>query len=217
MAAPLLRYPLAVACAMLAPLALPAAEVVVRDVRGAVLIRPTDFSFDVGSPSVSGGGDDAFDSGTGFEVGARYSLAGAGSPWGLVLGGDLTADWYTYDGDLALSTFGARAALGAAYAAGDRWTLLLEAGGGFGHSTLELPATSSAPAFDASGLGTFYDLRLSAIYRPFRRWAVHGHVGHLTTSYELESGGVTVDLEQDGLFVGLGMTWLFSTKPALLE
>lgn len=205
--------PALLACAGLCP----AAELVVRDVRAAVLVRPGDFDFALDSDLIALSGEDAFDSGTGLELGTRYSFARPGSSWGLVVGGDAAADWYTYADDQGMASYGVRACAGLGWAISDRWTVVGEAGLGYGFADLELPATGAAPAFSADGDGLFYDARLSAIFFPARRWSVHAHVGWLISEYDLEGDGVELELEQSGLYAGLGLTWLFSTKPRGLE
>lgn len=194
-----------------------AAELVIRDVRGAALLRPTAFDFSVDSATVVRSGDDAFDSGTGFEIGSRYSWAPVGSALGLVAGGDLAYDSYTYDGDGGMGSYGLRLSVGLGWAFADRWTLLAEGGGNYVLADLELPASQAATAIDASGDGFGYDARLSLMFRFSRRWALHGHVGYLMQETTLEGHGATVDLEQAGIYAGLGFTWQFSNRPTGLE
>lgn len=202
---------------LLGAMACPAAELVVRDVRAAVLVRPGDFDFTLDSDLVDLSGSDAFDSGTGLELGMRYSFARPGSSWGLVVGGDAAADWYTYADDQGMVSYGLRGCAGVGWAVSDRWTLVLEGGLGYGFADLDLPATGAAPAFSADGDGLMYDARLSAVFFAARRWTVHGHVGWMISDYALAGDGVDLDLEQSGLYAGVGLTWLFSTKPRGLE
>ena len=211
------RCALLLVCFLSTAVALPAAEVVIRDIRGAVLIRPTSFSFDLSGDNVDVTGDDAFESGTGFEIGGRYSFAKAGSSLGLVVGLDLASDSYTYSEGDGLGATGIRGNVGGAWAFSDRWTLIAEAGFGYQIVEFSLPASANAPAFDVEGDGTLIDGRLSLWYRPFERWAFHAHLGYMTASTSLDGGGLEMEMDQDGLFAGIGMTWLFSTKPALLE
>lgn len=212
-----LRPRLLACLACLLPAALPAVELVVRDIRAALLVRSSDFEFELDSPTFDRSGEDSFDSGTGVEVGARYSIAPTGGAWGLVFGGDLTADWYSYDGGDGLSMYGLRAAGGGGWAIADRWTLVGELGAGYAFSELTVPATTAAAEFTADGSALFYDARLSCLYRVAKRWSVHAHVGYMIASHDLEGSGVDVTVDQDGLWAGLGVTWLFSTKPTRLE
>lgn len=213
----LFRTPLTLSLLALIPALAPSAELTVRDVRGAVLIRGGDFDFDIDSDTFDTSGSDSFDSGTGLEIGARYSFSSPGSSWGLVVGGDITADWYTYDSDGELSMYGARAAVGAGWAPLDRWTFVMEGGGGLAMSEFSLPADSTTGDFTADGTALFYDLRVSCLYRAARRWSVHGHVGYMMAEHDLSGDGVDVTLDQTGLWVGIGMTWMFSGKPPTLE
>jgi len=200
-----------------APAAVPAAELIVRDIRGAVLVRAGDFDFELDSDTFDRSGSDSFESGTGLELGARYSWSAAGSSWGLVLGGDITADWYTYDEDQGLAMYGARGALGGGWSPFDRWTFVLEAGVGAAVSELEIPETSGAAEFTADGTALFYDARLSCLYRVAQRWSVHAHVGYMQADHDLSGSGVDVTLDQSGVWAGLGVTWMFSGKPPRLE
>lgn len=201
----------------LLPWALPAAELVVRDVRAAVLVRSSSFEFELDSPTFDRSGDDSFDSGTGIEVGARYSIAPTGSSWGLVFGGDVTADWYTYDGGDGLAMYGLRAAGGGGWALADRWTLVSELGVGYAFSEMTLPATNAAAEYTADGTSLFYDARLSCLFRVHERWSVHAHVGYMIASHDLDGSGVNITIDQDGIWAGIGFTWLFSNKPTRLE
>ena len=209
--------PLLICLACLIPNAGTAAELVVRDVRAALLVRSSDFEFDLDSPTFDRSGDDSFDSGTGFELGARYSFTPTGGSWGLVVGGDLTADWYSYDGGDGLAMYGLRAAGGGGWAVADDWTLVSELGVGYAFSEMTLPATSAAAEFTADGTSLFYDARLSCLYRVHERWSIHAHVGYMIASHDLSGDGVDLSIDQDGVWAGIGFTWLFSNKPTRLE
>ncbi|MDA3961454.1 MAG: hypothetical protein PF961_11740 [Planctomycetota bacterium] len=195
----------------------PAAEIVIRDVRAAVLVRATDFDFDLSAPNRTQSGSDAFNSGTGLELGVRYGFSGTGSSVGLIVGGDLNADWYSYDGDDGLANYGLRGCVAGGWSPIDRWTFMLEGGLGAGYSSLSLPASDASAAFEADGSSLAYDARLVTMFRMSKRWAVHGHLGYMAASNDLSGDDIDITIDQGGLFAGVGVTWMFSTRPTRLE
>lgn len=194
----------------------PAAELVVHDLRLGIGGRPLAFDYTFTAPTVSESGTDAFDAGLGFEVGGRWSFARAGDAFGLVVGADGILDGLSYSGGDGLATTWLRLSAGPGWAVADSWTLVAELGAQYGFSALSLPATDSAPAFNATGTGVGYDLRVGGSWLATRRFGVGAHVGWLMASYDL-SGDADMTIDQSGWFVGLEAIWRFADAPPRLE
>jgi len=195
---------------------LPAAELVMRDLRLGLGTRPTDFDFTYSSPNTSGSGSDGFDAGLGIEVGGRWSFARVGDPLGLVVGADLMVDGLGYGGGDGLATTWLRLGAGPGWAFADSWTLSAEAGVQYGQSVLALPATQAAPEFSASGTSTGYDLRLNLGWMATRRFGLSACAGWLISSHSLD-GDASITIDQSGWFVGAAAVWRFSDVPERLE
>lgn len=195
---------------------LPAAELVVRDIRAAAGSRPTDFDFTVTTPTVSGSGSDAFEGGLGLELGGRWSWARPGDALGVIAGADLILDAQSYGGSDGLATTWARACGGAGWALTDRVTLSAEVGLQYGISALSLPATTAAPAFDATGTAMGYDARVGGTWLATRSFGLGAHAGWLIASHDL-SGDADLTIDQAGWFAGLELVWRFTDAPPRLE
>lgn len=206
------------ACAVVVP-TLPAvdAELVTRDLFVSLDSQPTDFSFTADSTVGSDSGDDAFDSGLGISLGARWSFTRPGSSLGLVIGGDLDATSYRYENSAENLTFGARLIIGAGWAITDRWELLLEPTIEYGVGTFDFPATQSYAAYEADGTFFGYGLRLNAIHRFTDRWAVMGAIGWKRIDNDLSGDGIDLTLEQEGVSVSIGLLYRLSAAPARVE
>lgn len=195
---------------------LPAAELVVRDLRVGVATRPLDFDFAYTGDAADRSGSDAFDASLGIEGGGRWSLARAGDSIGLVVGGDLLIDAWSYEGSDGLATTSLRGCIGGGWALTDRVALTLEAGLQGGLSGMSLPETDSAPGFSAKGHAIGYDLRLEAVWLATRRFGIAADAGWLIAKHTL-SGDADVTLEQSGWFLGVTAVWRFTDAPPLLE
>lgn len=195
---------------------IPAAELVVRDIRLGLAGRPLDFSFSYTGVATAVDGDDAFEGGLGIEAGGRWSFARAGDSLGLVVGADLMLDALSYGGGDGLATSWLRPCAGPALAVGDDWTLAACVGLQYGLSALSLPGTASAPAFEADGTATGYDLRLEATWLATRRFGIGATAGWLIASHDL-SGDADITIDQSGWFVGLSAVWRFADAPPRLE
>lgn len=195
---------------------LPAAELVVRDIRLSLGTVPLSFDFDYSGASASGSGSDTFDAGLGLEVGGRWSFARPGDSIGVVVGADLLLDAASYDGTDGLATSWLRLSGGPGWAISDRVTGFAELGFQYGLSTLSLPTTTSANSFTADGTAIGYDLRVGAIWLPTRRFGLGGYAGWLIASHDL-TGDANLTLKQSGWFVGLELVWRFTDAPSRLE
>jgi len=206
------------AASCLLGLPLPAVELVMRDLQADTTVRPTSFDFTLDTPTFTRSGSDAFDAGTGLELGGRYSLSRVGDPFGLILGLDATAEAYRYDSHDFMTTYGLRGSLGAGYAFNDDWTVTADLGLSYGMTDLSLPASDIAPELTADGTYLGYDLRVAALYGITRRMLISLQVGYLSVSHDLTTNqdhDLTLDLK--GLYVGVGMTWRFSRAPERVE
>jgi len=196
---------------------LPAAELVVRDVRVAAGSRPVGFSYSLDSATQQSSGDDAFNAALGLEVGGRWSFARSGDSLGLVVGADFENDGYTYDGGGSLGVTALRGTTGLGWAATDRCTVTGELGASWGLSRLNLPEQLTAPAYTATGTVFGYDLRVGATWLMTRRFGIGGHAGWMVASHTLSGDSVDTTLDQSGWFIGLEAIWRFTDAPTPLE
>jgi hypothetical protein len=208
---------LTISAIVLLPVAASAAELVVRDLEVSLSVLPTSFSYTVTSPTVSGSGDDGFSSGTELSVGGRYSLARPGDAIGLVLGADLLSDTWTYDGDGYLFATGLRASAGLGWAVSDDWTVLVEPGFRYGVNAIDLPATASSAGFSASGSFSGYDVRTAALWQVSKGFLIEAHAGWLSLSHSISGDDIDQTIDQNGLYVGIGVAWRWSTAPTRIE
>lgn len=204
------------AVVLLAAAALPAAELVVRDLRLGLGSRPVDFDYTLTAPASRSSGTDAFDGALGIEGGGRWSFARPGDALGLVVGADLAADAFSYGGGDGMAVSWLRLSAGPGFALSDRITLAAEAGFQYGMSAISLPATASAPEFTASGTAQGYDLRLDATWMATRRFGFGVQAGWLIASHDL-AGDADLTIDQSGWFAGLTLVWRFADAPPRLE
>jgi hypothetical protein len=195
-----------------------ATEFVMRDAEASASVLPTSFDFTLDTPSFSRTGSDHFHAGTELDVGGRYSLSRGGDPFGLVIGIDATSQAFSYDSEDFLFAYGARGSLGGGYAFNDDWSLAGEVGFTYGKTRLNLPGTSAAPAFSASGDYHSVDVRAVALYTVTSHVLVSAQLGYAVTTHDLTTNaGDSLTLTQKGLYIGLGVTWRLSTAPVRLE
>jgi hypothetical protein len=213
---PIRRIPSAAGLLILVAGGLPAAELVVRDLRLGLASVPLSFDYDYGGSSASDAGSDSFDAGLGLEFGGRWSFARAGDALGVVVGADLLLDAASYSGTDGLATSWVRISAGPGWAITDRVTGFAEVGLQYGLSALTLPATASSPSFSATGTALGYDARVGATWLPTRRFGVGGYAGWLIASHDL-SGDADLTVDQSGWFVGLELVWRFTDAPSRLE
>lgn len=196
--------------------ALPAAELVVRDLRLGIGTRPIAFDYAYTGVLTSSDGSDGFEAALGLEGGGRWSFARPGDALGLVVGADLALDAWSYGGAEGLATTWLRLSAGPGYALNDRLTLTAELGLQYGLSALALPATDSAPDFAATGTAMGYDLRVGGNWLATRRFGLGLFAGWLIASHDL-SGDADLTIEQSGWFAGLEAVWRFTDAPPRLE
>lgn len=205
------------ALCLLVLVAASAQEVVVRDLRLGLASRPVGFDYTESSPTATRSGSDAFDAGIGIEAGMRWSVIRSGDRVGLLLGGDVRLDGYSYGGDSEMSGQGLRLCLGAAAAIDDRWTTALELGWIRGRSQLSIAGNSSLPPLDADGTASGWDIRLTAERMLNRRVGLGAMLGWGTVTHELTADSTSLDLDQSGWFLGFEVRWRFHDRPPLLD
>lgn len=193
-----------------------AAELVQRDVRLAWTLHDPDFSYDLSSPQHSGSGEDGFDASAEAALGVRYSVARPGDSVGLVVGGDLLL-LQTTGADASLEGWGGRVCAGVAWTPRDAWIFSAEGGAAYGRSTMSFDATSAAPSFDVDGSWFAVDARLVGGYRVTRRLMVDLALGWRIARHDLSGNEIDLTLDQGGPFVGLGISWRWSTDPPRLR
>lgn len=199
------------------PLALPAAELVVRDLDLSLSVLPTAFSYTVTSPTVSGSGNDAFASGTELSFGGRYALTRPGDALGLVVGAALISDTWTYGSSGQLFANGLRLSAGLGWAISDNWTLLAEPGFRYGISTFNSPSSATAADYTATGSFSGYDAKASALWQVSKGLLIEGHAGWLALQHTATSNDIDQTIDQSGLYVGIGVVWRWSTAPTRIE
>lgn len=207
--------PTLLSCLLLSSAA--AAELVVRDLRLGVATRPTEFDFTITSPVQQVDGSDAFDGGLVLEGGIRWSFAQAGDRLGLVAGADLAFEGQSYDGGDGLNAILAKAAAGVGWAATDRLTVLGEGLIGYGLSTLALPATNAAAAYEADGTTLAYEIRFTGTWQFTRGFNAGLMAGWLIAEHDLSGDDSDIVLEQSGWYAGLVMSWRLDDTPTSLE
>jgi hypothetical protein len=189
-----------------------------RDLQAVVTAQPTAFDFTLTTPTFTRTADDSFDSGTALALGGRYSLARVGDPFGVIVGVDATTDAYSYGSQDFMFNYGGRGSLGLGYALTDDWTITGECGLSYGKSQLSLPAGNAAPAFSAKGTYRGYDARLVCLYRVAKQLCVSMQAGYVVNSYDLTTNANdSLALNQQGPYIGLGLTWRFSNAPERVE
>lgn len=195
--------------------AVPAAEIVRRDLQLALGTAPTDFTYAIASPGGSFSGTDAFDVAVEARLGARWALIAPGWSIAPVFGGDLQYRSATYASGGGLSATGAAATAGVAYALNDRWSSDLELAVSYELASLNL---SSGSGLAGSGSLVSTALRLRTLRQLNRTWSVGVEMGWERGSGSFaadRSRDVTIDL--DGWTGGLIAVWRTSMRPADLE
>lgn len=194
------------------------AELVMRDLQAVILARPTAFDFTLETPTYTRNGDDGFNAGTALALGGRYSLSRVGDPFGLVVGLDAVTESYSYGSQDFMFTYGMRGSLGLGYALSDRWSLTGDLGLAYGRTDLSLPASNAAPEFNADGSHLGYDARLTCLFAATRNLLISLHLGFMRMSHDLTTNqGDVLTLDQQGPYLGLGVSWRLSSAPVHVE
>lgn len=198
-------------------IAVPAVELVRRDVLFAIEVLPTDFDYSLEAPGGTESGSDEFDRSLGARFGGRWSFSRPGARGALVAGLDLRLGNSIYGDNGTYRTIGAGLSLGYAYSLSRRWAAYAEPVVEFGWATLDFEASSSAPAFSADGRHLLYGVRAGGIYALSSRWLIDASLGYVSIASDTSADELDFTIDQDGLAVSLGIIWRFSAAPARLE
>ena len=196
---------------------LPAAELVIRDVGVAVGVAPSSFTYDLSNGAGSRSGNDSLGTNIELEGQGRYSLAGTGESWGVVVGGGLAferAGYPTGGGWLATE---ARGLAGLGWAVNDRLTLLGEAELGLGYGTLQIDGGSAFPGTRFSGRILSPGARAVALITLSEQWYTSLSFGWRQTRGSFTGDGTDLSLTMSGFTAAVGFEWRLSASPALLE
>ena len=196
---------------------LPAAELVVRDVRAGFEYRTSDFDFEVDNGTTVSSGSDSFDDAYGITAGGMYSFAGPGWRGGWLVGAEANIAYYSYLSDGQLLSMSARLAGGYGYAFSDDWIAEFKPFVGIGIATFDFPATSGVAAFSADGTTLEFGAHGGVYRRISDDWLIGLELGYLASSFDLEGGGQNLTLDSDGIGAWLSLTWRLSDAPTALE
>jgi hypothetical protein len=197
-------------------IALPASELVIRDIRLGLGTGSADYDYTVSGNTVDDAGSDTWTGALAFELGGRWSFARPGSAFGLVVGVDAVYETLR-DDDGDLTTYWGRGTVGLGWAASDYWTLTAAIGGRIGRSTLDEPASTNANSFTAHGSASGYDLRIEAVWRLSRRWCVGFDAGWLIANHDMSGDALTVSVDRSGWAAGLVVLWRLTNAPTPLH
>ena len=100
-------------------IALPASELVIRDIRLGIGTGSADYDYTVSGNSVDDTGSDTWTGALAFELGGRWSFARPGSAFGLVVGVDAVYETLR-DDDGDLTTYWGRGTVGLGWAADEK-------------------------------------------------------------------------------------------------
>lgn len=197
---------------------IPAAELVVRDLRAGLDLLPVDFGYSLADSTGTRTGNDVFDQHYGLSVGARYSLARIGESHGAVVGVDLGMAQATYaPADGAISSYLVAGELGYAWALTDTWTLAGAGRLGLGLTRAQFDGSGSFASYAPQGPMAEYGARVGVLWSVTDQVVVDGHVGWRASVARLTADGRDLDLDTGGLLVSLGFAWRFTSSPWRLE
>ncbi len=199
---------------------IPAAELVLRDLRVTIENLPGDFDFSLDNELGSASGSDEFDTGLGITIGGLYGFTGAGDHSGFLAGAELAYGTYGFGSNGDYVTTGVRAFGGYGWQMSDNWYILTEAYVGYALATMTFPSTSAFSSFEADGTNIEYGVRVGAGYVVKEQWLVSLNLGYGFGDAELESSSsqdLDLTIEQTGLSVMLGLAYKFRHLPDRLE
>ncbi|MFW5882196.1 MAG: outer membrane beta-barrel protein [Planctomycetota bacterium] len=196
--------------------ATPSAEPVVRDLVLAFEFRPTAYDYHYTAPTVDRSGDDDFETAFALSLSGHYGFSGAGSPHALVLGIGATAGERETANVVSHRTHGLRSSVGYACAFSDRVILHAAPVLEFGLASIEFDATTTYDGFSSDGTYIAWGAQLRGTYALADHWAINASAGYIWSSATLDDGDVDLGLDQDGLLVGIGLTWRLSSRPSVL-
>ena len=196
---------------------LPAAELVIRDVGLAVGVAPSSFTYDLSNDAGSRSGNDSLGTNIQLEGHGRYSLAGTGESWGVVVGGGLAMERAAYASGGGWLASEVRGLAGLGWAINDRLTLLGEAELGLGYGTLQIDGGSAFPGTRFSGRLLSPGARVVALMTLSEKWYTSLSLGWRQTRGSFTGDSTDLSLTMSGFTAAVGFEWRLSASPALLE
>lgn len=197
---------------------LPAAELVVRDLRVGVDLLPLDFDYTLKDSTGSRSGTDVFARNVGISIGGRYSLARIGDSHGTIVGMDLSvarAEYAPADG--VISTYALAGELGYGWAMSDAVTVMGTGRIGLGVAHGTFNGAGSFASYAPSGPLGEYGLRAGVLWTVTDTIILDGTLGWRHAVTRMTSDGRDLDLDNGGLLVSVGMAWRFTSSPWRLE
>ena len=123
------------------------------------------------------------------------------------------------DGDVGTyQAVGVRALAGYGYAMRRDCDLLAAAYVGYARAGMQLDSTAAgAPSLDLTGDEQSWGLLAEATWLFAPHWSVWGGVGWRAAQSELDGDGHRLELDQDGITVGIGIGYRIAMPPRRLE
>jgi hypothetical protein len=196
--------------------ALPAAELVIRDVTLGLTAPPAGFAYEISDSAGTRSGDDAFDAVSGLALGLHWSFAGPGQSTGLVVGGRLVSESSEFVGGGTFTGLGADLDLGYGWAISDRLSLVPMVSLSPRQHGMEVEAGGAIAGFSASGFGYGYGARAVLAYAIADVVVLGLEAGYRRSTASL-SGDRDVQFDTDGMTYGLVLGWRFAATPMGLE
>jgi hypothetical protein len=198
--------------------AMPAAELVIRDLSLGLESLPTAFAYEVKDPVSRRSGNDAFTSAYGLMLGGTYSFTGPGQEYGPLAAIDLNYSTYGYP-DGSMGAYGLRLGGGYGWAVNDQVQVSALVRFGAGMANLDFPTNSMFNSFSAGGIYIAYGLDLRASYVLTDHILITGEAGYLSSNFALRSSAQDVDvvLKPAGFRLGLGVSYRLSVMPWRLD
>ncbi|NRA37555.1 MAG: hypothetical protein HRU15_05405 [Planctomycetes bacterium] len=196
-----------------------ASELVIKDVRLGTEFLPGDFDFENTSDTNYNTGSDEFESSIGASAGAIYSWSVPGSSSGWLAGGMFTLRQQAIGDTSDVSSIGFRAIAGYAYALNDRLTFSAEPFIGIGLSDMTVQSTDNVDGFAIDGDLIEYGVNVQSIISMTSEWQALIGVGYVSSTMSLSGGPQSFqsDIDSDGLYASLGISWRWDTSPWTLE
>jgi len=211
------RIPIGLILVVCANIGLWSSELVVRNFHFDVEFLPTDFDYKIQDSNGTRNGSDAFSSGYGVALGARYSFARTGDAHGFLIGAQLLAAQADYKGIGEMTDLGLRAEGGYGYSLNDQWTVNLLARLGYGWSNFDISSNATFPSVSLSGTTLIYGAALGIDWEITERWQINSSVGYMLMNYDLSGNGVDMTMNRGGLSASIGFLYRFSNLPSPLE
>lgn len=203
---------------VLAASALPAAEVVRKDLHLACELLPTAFDYEVGDGAARRTGSDSFKRAVGLRIGPRISAAAPGESLSWVGGVEARIGDYAYSDYGSYRTYGIGMTAGLGWAFADQWLLSLEPVVEVGLARLAFDANPAFAEVRAKGMHLAYGVRLGMSYTVRRTWVFGVEGGVLGVANDLtDDQDRSMSLSQLGPVVALTIAWRWDHTPRPLE